>query len=269
MYMYEKGYMRERMNQISCLLYEFKNGNYRYLPDELKVKKFKFNDNPELQQVIDKIDSEAPFPSFYTIIYKILNGTVKLTEYGDDDIVLECYIIEKLIEFAILSYEYDFPNKSIVTDNIENLVINHGPYRLVETFQKEENKYDMINVFIGYKYHSNNLNGIRDFSDLDGINVRLESIYADRIYDRQIEKKKIILKKLLEEKLKTNNEWNNLEFVNSEKYRSLISDIDIHRKLRLITKRDEIDIEIENLMERLVENELLGTHITLKKNKRK
>lgn len=64
MYMYEKGYMRERMIHINCLLYKINNGNYSELSDSLKVKKFKCNDNPELQKIIDKIDSEAPFPSF-------------------------------------------------------------------------------------------------------------------------------------------------------------------------------------------------------------
>ena len=127
----------------------------------------------------------------------------------------------------------------------------------------------MIKVFIGYKYCSSNLNGIRDFSDLDGINLRLESIYADKIYDRQIEKKKTILKELLEEKIKTYNEYNNLEFVESKEYRSLISDIATHKELRLITRNDQIDEEIKDLMRKILEIELLGTHITLTKNKRK
>lgn len=245
MYVFDKNYMKKEMKNIKTEIHD--NCFYKKI-QELYDKKINITDDSNLQNVINQIDEHYPVGSYEKFFLDYIHNTLPNGKTATKDYLLECYIIEKLVEVGKLASMQGCKNTSPILKEVTETLANQGPYHLIQMFHNSEKEYDMVKLFVDYEFRNTHLKGDILLGSLEDTKRNIEFYYATEIYKREIHQKRDYLLNRLNWLLENQQTWETLKFIDSLEYKMIINELKEYNKLGF----DDIIIPIESLKKLLV-----------------
>lgn len=240
MYVFDKNYMKDEMESISAEIHD------KCFFDEMKKiydKKINITDNPDLKKAIDLIDENYSIGSYETFFLDYIHNTLPNDNKATKNYLVECYIIEKLMEVGKLASIQECKTNDSILREVEDTVTNQGPYHLIQMFHNPEKEYDMMKLFVDYEFRNTNLKDNELLDSLEDTKRNIEFYYATEIYKREIHQKRDYLLNRLNWLLENQQAWQTLKFIDSLEYKAIICELKEYNKLGF----DDVIIPIESL----------------------
>ncbi len=260
-YVFESNYMEEEMKKINS---EIHDDHFNEKIQELYHKKINITGNSNLQYVIGQIDEYYSVGSYEKFFLDYIHNTLPNGETTPRNYLLECYIIEKLMEVGKLASINGYKNNSPILKEIVETVTNFGPYHLIQMFHDSEKEYEMIKLFVDYEFRNTNLKGEDLLESLEDTKRNIERYYATEIYKSEIHQKRDYLLNQLKCFLENKPVWDTLKFINFLEYRAIIAELKEFNKLGI----DDVVVPFEsvkNLLNVLKENRMYYANQLTKK----
>lgn len=202
-----------------------------YMVNELaKIKKqlnLEYLENL-IQELYQVPYNEETFVSYEAFFSDYINNELPNHKRAIKDCIMECYIVEKLIEIGKLSEKGILSNDRRIIQEIENSLVEYGPFHLIQMFEKKEKQYEMIQLFVDYEYRND-----YDYKNIlsEDEKKRVEFYYATKQYQKEIHEKYNYIIKKINFLLENNIIWDFLNYIESKEYHFLINEIKEYFKL--------------------------------------